>query len=88
MNGEFWVGNEILHKLTDVEGNWTIRVDLTNENNATGYVEEAPFYIKPDDYTLSFGYSSTQRTGNDTFVYFTMVMEDCNHVGQIGKTLL
>ncbi|XP_033640221.1 coagulation factor VIII-like isoform X2 [Asterias rubens] len=62
MNGEFWLGNEILHKLTDVEGNWTIRVDLTNENNATGYVEEAPFDIKPDDYTLSFGYSSTQRT--------------------------
>ncbi|XP_071795635.1 uncharacterized protein [Asterias amurensis] len=52
MDGEFWLGNEILHNLTDAEGNWAIRLDLTNEENKTGHLLKKQFRVGPDDYTL------------------------------------
>ena len=69
LDGEFWLGNEILRQLTDVEGNWTIRLDLTTEQGSIGHLIKYPSHIEPDNYTLSFGYSSTQQSGNYTCFY-------------------
>ena len=62
LNGEFWLGNEVLHKLTD-EGNWTSHMNLTNELGNTGHVMKTPFHIKQDDYTMSIGSFNKQATG-------------------------
>ena len=63
MDREFWLGNEILHNLTDTEGNWTIRLDLTNEQNKTDHLIETPFHVGLDDYTLFVEHSGIQPTG-------------------------
>ncbi|XP_071795634.1 coagulation factor VIII-like [Asterias amurensis] len=57
MDGEFWLGNEILHKLTDAEGNWTVRLDLTNEENKTGHFLKKQFRVGPYNYTMFLEHS-------------------------------
>ncbi|XP_071796246.1 uncharacterized protein [Asterias amurensis] len=61
-DGEFWLGNEILHNLTDAEGNWTIRLDLTNEDNVTGHLLKTQFHVGPVDYTMFLEHSVVQPT--------------------------
>ncbi|XP_071795892.1 uncharacterized protein [Asterias amurensis] len=61
-DGEFWLGNEILHNLTDAEGNWTIRLDLTNEDNVTGHLLKTQFHVGPVDYTMFLEHSEVQPT--------------------------
>ena len=63
MDGEFWLGNKILHNLTDAEGNWTIRLDVTNEDNITGHSLKTPFHVGPGDYTLFLEHSEIQPNG-------------------------
>ncbi|XP_071796313.1 uncharacterized protein [Asterias amurensis] len=62
MDDEFWLGNEILHNLTDAEGNWTIRLDLTNEDNVTGHLLKTQFHVGPVDYTMFLEHSEVQPT--------------------------
>ena len=54
LSGEFWLGNEILRCLTDVDGgaNWTIRVDLTDEDGLECPLMNWTFRIMGDKYTL------------------------------------
>ncbi|XP_071796301.1 uncharacterized protein [Asterias amurensis] len=61
-DGEFWLGNEILHKLTNAERNWTIRLDITNEDNITGHLLKTQFHVGPVDYTLFLEHSEIQPT--------------------------
>ncbi|XP_033639071.1 microfibril-associated glycoprotein 4-like [Asterias rubens] len=63
MDGEFWLGNEILHKLTNAEGNWTIRLDITNEQNKTGHLLKTQFHVGPGDYTIFLEHSEIQPSG-------------------------
>ncbi|XP_071795614.1 uncharacterized protein [Asterias amurensis] len=62
MDGEFWLGNEILHKLTDAEGNWTVRLDLTNEENKTGHFLKKQFRVGPYNYTMFLEHSELPPT--------------------------
>ena len=52
--GEFWLGNAILRRLTDVSGEtWEMRVDLAAGNgNAPGYAVYQEFRIEGDTYIL------------------------------------
>ncbi|XP_071796300.1 uncharacterized protein [Asterias amurensis] len=62
MDGEFWLGNDVLHNLTDAKRNWIIRLDLTNEEHITGHLLKKQFHVGPGEYKLDFGYSAQQRT--------------------------
>ncbi|XP_071795628.1 uncharacterized protein [Asterias amurensis] len=62
MDCEFWLGNEILHNLTDAERNWTIRLDLTNEENITGHLLKPQFHVGPDNYTMFLEHSEIPPT--------------------------
>ena len=66
LDGELWLGNEILHKLTDAGGNWTIRLVLTNEENTTGQLLETQFHVGRVDYTMFLEHSKIQPTGMKT----------------------
>ena len=60
-DGEFWLGLDKLHQMTQ-SGNWVLRVDLEDFNNATAYALYESFQIGDvaSNYTLSFGsYSGT-----------------------------
>ena len=55
-NGEYWIGNEIIHQLTS-HGNYTLKVVLTDWNNTVKYAEYSVFRIgsETDNYRLTIG---------------------------------
>ena len=63
--GNFWLGNAILRRLTEVDGvgDWTIRVDLTNERGSKGYLTKSPFRIIDNNYTLRLESPGIQPLG-------------------------
>ena len=67
MDGEFWLGNEILHNLTDAEGKWTIRLELTNEDNIRGFFLKKQFHVGPGHYKLFLENSEIQLSGMYTW---------------------
>jgi len=61
LNGEFWLGNESLHRLTTA-GNITMRVDLEDFDGDIRYAEYTSFKVadEADKYRLLVGgYSGT-----------------------------
>ena len=63
-DGEFWLGNEVLRKLSDGDQNWTIRLDLTNQNGLTEYFLKPMFHIASQTtYDLITGQSTETPTG-------------------------
>ncbi|XP_033627167.1 uncharacterized protein LOC117290043 isoform X1 [Asterias rubens] len=55
VSSEFWLGNEALRLLTKDGSNWTIRVDLIDEEGQKMSLITSPFYITGDKYALSVG---------------------------------
>ncbi|XP_033644647.1 ficolin-2-like [Asterias rubens] len=61
LEGEFWLGNDNLHRLT-AQGEYELRVDLTSLDDDTGFACYGSFSIADvsDNYTLTVGnYSGT-----------------------------
>ena len=61
LNGEFWLGNDNLHRLT-ASGNVTLRVDLEDFDGNIKYAEYTSFKVanQSDNYRLLYGeYSGT-----------------------------
>ena len=52
LSGEFWIGNDNLLKLTKFTGWWKLRVDLTDWENNTAWLEYGEFGVYDDSYTL------------------------------------
>ena len=65
LTGEFWLGNEILRRLTARDGGvqWTVRVDLVNELGVEGSLIKSLFRVIGDDYMLSVGDSGSPPHG-------------------------
>ena len=60
-HGEYWIGNDIIHQLT-IHDTYTLKIVLTDWNNATGYAEYSIFKVadETDGYRLTIGgYSGT-----------------------------
>ena len=67
-HGEYWIGNDIIHQITS-HGNFTLKIVLTNWNNARKYAEYSVFIVanEMDNYRLTIGgYSGDAR---DSMVY-------------------
>ncbi len=65
LDGEFWLGNDNLHRLT-AQGEYELRVDLEGFDNGTGYAFYDSFSIADvsDNYRLTVGaYSGTASNG-------------------------
>ncbi|XP_076810477.1 microfibril-associated glycoprotein 4-like isoform X1 [Clavelina lepadiformis] len=61
LNGEFWLGLDLLHQLT-AGASYKLRVDLEDAENNTAYAEYKTFTVGPEssNYTLTVGrYSGT-----------------------------
>ena len=68
LSGEFWLGNDNLHRLTSA-GSVTLRVDLEDFEGDIRYAEYTTFKVadEADKYRLSIGgYSGT---AGDSFLY-------------------
>eukprot|EP00058_Branchiostoma_floridae_P003918 XP_002589406.1 hypothetical protein BRAFLDRAFT_77850 [Branchiostoma floridae] len=60
-NGEYWLGNEKIHLLTN-QKNYSLRIDLADWNNESAYAEYSTFRVsgESDGYRLHIsGYSGT-----------------------------
>lgn len=51
--GEYWIGNDVLHHLTD-QGNYTLRVELWDKSRNYSYADYENFYVgdEADKYRL------------------------------------
>ncbi|XP_029639119.1 fibrinogen-like protein 1 [Octopus sinensis] len=61
VNGEYYFGNENIHKMTR-NGNYTLRIELSDWENDTAYAQYTSFYIdsEKDEYKLHVsGYNGT-----------------------------
>lgn len=64
-SGEFWLGLNHIHGLTD-EGNWTLRVDLSSFYNETAWAEYSDFHVGGGtDFVMTFDKSGYQGTAGD-----------------------
>ncbi len=68
LEGEFWLGNDNLHRLT-AQGEYDLRVDLSTFENITAYAVYSSFSIADvsDNYRLTLG--SYSGTAGDSLGY-------------------
>ncbi|XP_071835533.1 fibrinogen-like protein A [Apostichopus japonicus] len=66
LDGEFWLGNDKLHYLTN-QGNYTLRIDLVDRNGSSYYAKYDLFRINDenDNYRLAELGTFTGTTGAD-----------------------
>ena len=68
-DGEYWLGNDIIHQLTSI-GNYTLKILLTDWYNHSKYAEYSVFYVasEANNYTLTIGgYSG--NTSHDSMAF-------------------
>ena len=65
-DGEYWLGNDIIHQLTSI-GNYTLRILLTDWYNHSKYAEYSVFYVasEANNYTLRIGGYSGNTSWDD-----------------------
>ncbi|XP_038062039.1 ficolin-3-like [Patiria miniata] len=68
LSGEFWLGNEALHILTET-GQWQLRVDLGDWEGNTAWAEYGEFRVTGDKYTLHVGSYNYKSTAGDTLTH-------------------
>ncbi|KAK2138581.1 hypothetical protein LSH36_2775g00000 [Paralvinella palmiformis] len=56
LEGEFWAGNEFIHKMTNDGGKYTLRIDMTNYQKESIYAKMTEFSLGPesDNYRFHF----------------------------------
>ncbi|KAK2146038.1 hypothetical protein LSH36_638g01004 [Paralvinella palmiformis] len=76
LDGEFWAGNELIHKLTSDGRTYTLRVDLINYANDARYAKYGSFSVGPesDNYTLLLNVFDTSSTLHNKFIYHSNCM--------------
>ena len=68
LDGEFWLGNENLHRLLSLRDMYELRIDMVYNDNTKTYAKYGKFMVGSEDqkYVLTVGnYSGTTRV--DTF---------------------
>ncbi|XP_033645327.1 ficolin-2-like [Asterias rubens] len=70
LEGEFWLGNDNLHRLTD-QGEYELRVDLSDFENESSYAYYDSFSIadESDKYRLNLGSFNSLSTAGDSLSY-------------------
>ncbi|KAK2162811.1 hypothetical protein LSH36_91g05012 [Paralvinella palmiformis] len=65
--GEFWAGNELVHKLTNAGRTYTLRVDLSNYAGESVYAKYSNFSVGPesDNYRLHVTGYDTSSSASD-----------------------
>ena len=66
-NGEYWLGNDVIHQLT-AAGNYKLKIILTDWSNVTKYARYSTFRVADEShgYSLSiWGYSGTAGDAMD-----------------------
>ena len=65
-DGEYWLGNDIIHQLTSID-NYTLKILLTNWYNNNTYAEYSVFYVgsETNNYTLTIGAYSGNTSWDD-----------------------
>ena len=69
LQGEFWLGNDHLRRLTESGVSWKLRVDLEDWNNQSAWAEFGIFKIKGENFTLEVGSYNTNSTAGDSLAY-------------------
>ncbi|KAK2140942.1 hypothetical protein LSH36_1200g00008 [Paralvinella palmiformis] len=66
---EFWIGNEIMHKITTEDGRYLLRVELTSYEGDFIYAEYSNFWIghESDNYRLHLTGYLQNSTAGDSF---------------------
>ena len=63
LNGEFWLGNDKIHRLTS-DGNHVLRVDLEDFEGNTAYAEYDMFGVMNEDDKYKLMLGSYVNSGN------------------------
>ena len=67
-NGEYWLGNDNIHQLTSL-GSYTLKILLTDWNNASHYAEYSTFYVANETYNYRLTIGGYQGNYGDAMAF-------------------
>jgi ficolin len=83
LDGEFWLGNDNLRKLTETEGMWQLRFDLENWFGEKAWSEYEGFRISGDNFRLNVDSFNERSTAGDAILH---VLERFKQDGMMFST--